>query len=424
MTPRPADPRRVAYVMSRFPKISETFILYEMEMVAASGTRVELYPMLRERTSVMHPEAEAWVRRAHFQPFVSPAIVRDNLAMLRRDPRAYVGALWALVAGTWGSVNFLVGGLGIFPKVVRAARHMLDDDIDHVHCHFASHPALAGFLIQRLTGIPFSFTAHGSDLHVDRHMLPQKVAEAAFVVAISEDNRRVILDECRGKIPDPSHKVHVVHCGVDTSVFVPSARSGAGPASEDRPLELLCVGTVHEVKGQVHLLEATRRLLARGVPVRTTFIGDGPDEADLRAAATARTDDGLAEHVVFLGRRPRPEVAAAVAAADVVVAPSVPTAGGKREGIPVVLMEAMAGGVPVVASRLSGIPELVTDGESGVLVPPGDVDALVEALASLATDPERRRRRGAAGRQQVVAEFDQRTNADRLVELIDAAARS
>lgn len=416
-TPEQAPPLRVAYVMSRFPKISETFILYEMEMVSAGGTAIELYPMLRERTDVMHPEAAAWVDRAHFQPFVSGAIVRANLAMARRRPRAYFGALWAMIAGTWGSLNFMVGGLGIFPKVVRAAVELERMGVDHVHCHFASHPALAGFLIHRLTGIPFSFTAHGSDLHVDRHMLPQKVDEAAFVVAISEDNRQLILDECSSTVHDPSARVHVVHCGVDTSVFAPigpAGPRGRPDAPRRRALELLCVGTIHEVKGQVQLLEATRRLVADGVDVRTTFIGDGPDEDALRAAAA-----DLGDRVVLRGRQPRPEVVAAIAAADILVAPSVPTAGGKREGIPVVLMEAMASGVPVVASRLSGIPELVRDDHSGVLVPPGDVDALVEALRGLAADPERRARLGAAARSHVMAEFDQRTNADRLVALIN-----
>ena len=101
--------------------------------------------------------------------------------------------------GTFGSLNFLVGGLGTFPKVAHAARMMQAEGVTHVHCHFATHPALAGFVIRRLTGIPFSFTAHGSDLHVERRMLPEKVAEAAFVATVSEMNRRMIIDECGGR---------------------------------------------------------------------------------------------------------------------------------------------------------------------------------------------------------------------------------
>ncbi|MGH3031025.1 MAG: colanic acid biosynthesis glycosyltransferase WcaL, partial [Gaiellaceae bacterium] len=180
-------PRRlkVAYVMSRFPKLSETFILGEMLAVGEHGVEVELYPLLRERAEVVHPEAEALCECARFQPFLSLPILRSQLHFLRRSPGAYLRALSAVLRGTWGSPNFVVGALGIFPKVVHAARLMEADGVAHVHCHFSSHPAVAGFVIRRLTGIPWSFTAHGSDLHVDRHMLREKVAEAAFVVAIS-----------------------------------------------------------------------------------------------------------------------------------------------------------------------------------------------------------------------------------------------
>lgn len=404
---RAASDLRVAYVMSRFPKISETFILYEMEEVADAGVDVHLWPLLRERGEVVHPEARRWMARANYQPFVSPAIIAANLRMLARRPRSYLGALLAMLVGTWGSANFFIGGLGIFPKVVRAAQEMERAGVQHVHCHFASHPALAGFLVRRLTGIPFSFTAHGSDLHVDRHMLPRKVAEASFVVAVSDDNRRLIVEECDGD-PTAEDKVIVLHCGVDTTVFQPVERDDRGG-----PLELLCVGTIHEVKGQSHLLSATRRLIDEGEDVRVTFIGDGPGEQDLR-----RRSADLGDRIVFRGRRTRPEVATAIADADVVVAPSVPTATGKREGIPVVLMEAMAAGRPVVTSRLSGIPELVEDGVSGLLVPPGDVEALAAAIRSLAADRCLQLRLGSAARSRVVDSFDQRTNARALVEQI------
>ena len=169
---------RVAYVMSRFPKLTETYVLRELLAVDALGVQVDVYPLVRHAEPLVQPEAAPLVRRARYLPFLSLAIVRSNLDVLRRRPRAWFGALWAVVRGNWGSANLLGGGLGIFPKVVHAARLMEADGVDHVHCHFATHPALAGFLVHRLTGIPFSFTAHGSDIHVDRHMLPEKVAEA------------------------------------------------------------------------------------------------------------------------------------------------------------------------------------------------------------------------------------------------------
>ena len=402
-------PLTVAYMMSRFPKLTETFVLDELVAVDRQGVRIELFPLLRERTTVMHPEAAAWVERAHFLPFLSPAILRSNVAFLVRHPRRYLGTLAAMLRGTAGSLNFFVGGLGIFPKVVHAAGEMRRLGVKHVHCHFATHPALAGFLIHRLVGIPYSFTAHGSDLHVDRTMLCRKAAEAAFVVTISRSNAAVFEAECGAPVPG----LEVIHCGIDGSVFRPTQR----PPGET--LQVTCVGTLHEVKGQRFLLEATAELVRRGVAVAVTFIGDGPDRADLEVLADTL---GIASVVTFAGQRRRAEVLDRLAATDVLVAPSVPTAEGKREGLPVVLIEALAAGVPAVASALSGIPEIVETDVTGITVQPGDARAIADALERLARDPALRARLGSGGRARVAAEFDLDTNARRLIERFRASA--
>jgi colanic acid/amylovoran biosynthesis glycosyltransferase len=404
---------KVAYVMSRFPKLTETFVLGEILAVEEQGLDVELFPLLRERAGVVHPEAQAFARRAHYQPFLSLAIARTQLHFLLREPRAYLGTLAALLRGTWGSRNYFLGALGIFPKVAHAARLMRAEGVDHVHCHFSNHPAAAGFVVHRLTGLPYSFTAHGFDLHVDRHMLCEKVAEAAFVVPISEYNRRLMVEECGSRAEE---KAVVIHCGVDTDFFQPREK----PPSEP-PFSVVCVGTLHEVKGQGILVEACRLLVGEGIDLTCTLVGDGPDRAALtRAIAEA----GLEARVELAGLLPRADVAARLRSAHTVVAPSVPTAEGKREGIPVVLMEAMASGVPVVASGLSGIPELVEDGVSGLLVPPGDPRALAQALRRLHGDPELRERLAGAGREKVVREFDVRANAAKLVRQILLHARA
>lgn len=407
--PRGAGGPRLAYVMSRFPKLTETFILFELLAVERTGASVELYPLLREREAMTHPEAEPLVERAHYLPFLSPAIVRSQFWYLRHRPRAYLSTLGTVLRGTIRSPNFFLGALGVFPKVAHAGRMMAADGIEHVHCHFANHPAVAGFIIHRLAGIPYSFTAHGSDLHVDRTFLWPKVREAAFVVAISEDNRREILQECPPGAADD--KVHVLHCGVDTDRF----RPGRGRASSDGVLRILSVGSLHAVKGQRVLIEACRRLAQAGVPFRCTLVGEGPDR---RALERTIGDAGLGDVVELVGRRTQAEVADLLAGSDVFTAPSVPTRSGKREGIPVVLMEAMATGVPVVASRLSGIPELVIDDVSGVLIPPGDPEALAEAIRRLADDPTLRGRLGTAGRERVIESFDQDRNAAALLDLI------
>jgi glycosyltransferase involved in cell wall biosynthesis len=408
------SPLRVAYITSRFPKLTETFVLYEILGLQRHGVRVDLYPLLRERTKVMHPEAAAVVAQARFLPFVSPAILRSQLWFLRHRPRAYLGALRDLLRGTWGSLNFFVGAVGIFPKVAHVARRAEADGVDHVHCHFATHPAAAGFVIHRLTGIPYSFTAQGSDLHVDRRMLPEKVAEAAFAVPISRYNRDIILRECGGRFGD---KLEVIHSGIDTAFF--SARNGSRAAAG--PLSITCVGTLHEVKGQAYLIEACRLLARHGVDFVCRLVGDGPDRGALEDQIAAA---GLEGRVSLLGPRPRGEVAELMAASDVLVAPSVPTRQGKREGIPIVLMEALASGLPVVASRLAGIPELVEDGRTGLLVEPRDAAGLAAALRRLSDDPALRAQLAAAGRAKVELEFDAYDNAARLAARCARAARA
>jgi colanic acid/amylovoran biosynthesis glycosyltransferase len=416
--PAGAPNLRVAYIMSRFPKLTETFILREIVAMERQGVRIDLYPLLRERQALVQPAAAPYVRQARYLPFLSTEILRSQAWYLRDRGRRrrYVRALLDVITGTWRSPNFLVGGLGIFPKVAHAARAMATDRVDHVHCHFANHPALAGFLVHRLVGIPYSFTAHGSDLHVDRTMLSTKVREAAFAVTISDDNRRVIAEACGHALAD---RVAVVHCGVEPDVYAPPQDQRDDDTGE--ALRIIAIGTLHEVKGQTHLIEACRLLRERGVLASCRIVGDGPDRP---ALARQIAEAGLEGSVLLVGQLTEAAVIDALHAADVLVAPSVPTRRGKREGIPVVLMEGMAAGLPVVASRLSGIPELVEDGLSGVLVPPADPASLATALAGLAADPGRRQRMGATGRATVVRDFDVRVNAERLIGLIRASRDS
>jgi glycosyltransferase involved in cell wall biosynthesis len=392
--------------MSRFPKLTETFILNEMIAVERQGVAIELFPLLRERQRRVHPEARAFVERARYLPFLSRDIVASQLWYLRHAPRRYLRALAAMLRGTWRSPNFLLGGIGIFPKVAHAARLMRRLGVTHVHCHFANHPALAGFLIRRLADVPYSFTAHGSDLHVDRRMLCTKIAAASFVVTVSHSNRAVIEAEC-GTVEG----LRVLRCGVDTRLFSPGDPASPEPAAPGNPptaLRLICIGTLHEVKGQTHLIDAVGRLRDGGVAVWLTFVGDGPDRAALEAQVSRL---GLAGCVEFAGELTRDDVAALLRTSDVLVAPSVPTREGKREGLPVVIPEAMSAGVAVVASHLSGIPELVVDDETGLTTPPGDAGAIAAAIRRLADDPALRRRLVAAARERVVQDFDGDRNA-------------
>lgn len=400
---------RVAYMMSRFPKITETFILYEMLAMEEQGVTVDVYPLRRERTKVMHPEVIPFVQRAHFQPLISWPIIQAHFYFLRNKPRIYLQTLGTLLRANWGSLRYMAGAVDLFPKAVYFARLMAEKGVDHIHAHFASHPAAAAFVIHRLVDIPYSFTAHGSDLHRDRHMLCEKVEEAAFVVAVSNYNREIILAECNQQMQS---KVLVIHCGVNTQIFQPRTEATAYEQNQG-PFNILCIGTLHEVKGQTYLIEACRLLQDQDIDFVCHFVGDGPD---LSALKKQTEQCNLSSRVKFHGRLTRDAIVQLLRETDVVATPSVPTSDGRREGIPVVLMEAMGSGVPVVSTRLSGIPELVEHEYSGLLTEPGDTEGLALALKRYYNDAELRQRCGRIGRAKVIQQFDLTTNAAQLAQ--------
>jgi glycosyltransferase involved in cell wall biosynthesis len=257
--------------------------------------------------------------------------------------------------------------------------------------------------------LPYSFTAHAHDIYVERPMLREKIHDARFVVTISEYNRRFLAR----LYPDLADNVTVIHCGVDLSAFEPQPR-GELPAG---PWTVVSVASLQPQKGHAYLVRACAILRARGIDVRCLFIGEGPEEASLRRQIT---DAGLDEVVHLLGALPRPRVIAALAGADAMALASVRLPKGKMEGIPVSLMEAMAMALPVVATDLSGVPELVRDGETGLLAPERDAEALASALASLHDDPDRAQRLAEAGRRHVAEAFDLRINTARLAALFEA----
>jgi colanic acid/amylovoran biosynthesis glycosyltransferase len=401
----------VAYVMSRFPKISETFILNEILVLERLGVRVEVFPLLSEHEDVRHPEADRLVARAHHAPLLSLKVLGAQAAWLAEAPSRYLRTWWRTLRGSARSREAFLRAFYVVPLAAAYAREMRAAGVARVHAHYATYPALAALVVRELTGIPYGFTAHAHDIYVDRTMLAEKLRGADLVVTVSEYNR-CLLRELYG--PAAEH-VEVVRCGVDPGFFAPrgSARAGA-------PLTILSVASLEPYKGHADLLCACTLLAARGVAFRLLLVGDGVERARLEALGR---DLGLGDAVMFLGRRPRSAVRQLLAEADVFALASVTTASGKKEGIPVALMEALASGVPAVATDVSGVHELVIDGTTGLLVPERRPLALADALETLARDPALCERLGRAGRARVLEEYDLTRNVRRLHALMAAATR-
>lgn len=409
-----SDKPKIAYLMSRFPFLPETFILREMIELERLGWHLALYPLIVENPPVVHEAARPWIDRMHALPVFAPRYLRAVLRQALRRPGRLAGTFARVVAGNLGSPNFLLRALVLFPKSVELAELMLAEGVAHIHAHYATHPALAAWIVHRLAGISYSVTAHAHDIYVRRAMLGTKLRDALFVATISDFNREFIEANAG---PGLRQKTFVIHCGVAPESYpLPAAvRDPAGV------FEILCIGSLQPYKGLRHLVEACGLLKARGVLFRCRVVGGGGLHG---ALARQISEADLGHEVLLLGPLPQEQVAALLPTAHCYCQPSVITPSGKMEGIPVAIMEAMASGLPVVATGISGIPELVAHGETGLLVPPGEPAALAAALAALARDPAAAHALGRRGRHAVEAGFTLRENVARLAGLFDAKVRA
>ncbi|MFQ5789064.1 MAG: glycosyltransferase [Acidobacteriota bacterium] len=402
----------VAVLVSRFPLITETFILREVMELERQGQPVRLVPLLRETPDVVHEESIPWVSRALYTPFVSPEILAANLRTLARQPCRYLSLLTRVLVGSASSFNLFIGTLGIFPKSVYLAEQLSHEGVGHLHAHFATHPAMAAFIISRLTGISFSFTAHAHDIFLHRAMLGEKLRKASFVRVISRFNKEFLTTLYPAVGAD---KFHIIHMGLDEGRFRLPMQSPS-PRQADDGIKVLTVAAFKPYKGLPVLVEACRRLKERGLAFQCELVGDGPDREAIEALISEK---GLSGEVHVLGPRTQREVAGLMARASVFVLPSVIHSTGQMEGIPVVLMEAMAAAKPVVASSLSGVGELVEDQVTGILAEPGDAEALAAAILRIESQPLRARFMGERGRRKVLNGFRVEDTVSRLVSLID-----
>jgi glycosyltransferase involved in cell wall biosynthesis len=389
----------VLYLVTRFPAVTETFVVNEW-LALSERFRMQLVALRRSAEAPVHAETSRVLPFVRFPGALRPAA---HLFWLLRRPRVYLSALAAVVRGGLRfSVLEAAKETVVFAKAVPVARLAARERIDHLHAHFASHPATAAWVVHRLTGIPFSFTAHANDLFVAPVLLDRKVADARFVIAISEYNRGVLLDSC------PGARVEVVHCGVDTDRY---AWRGPGERAPDR---VVCVASLFEKKGHLDLIDALGLLAERRPGVVLELVGDGPERDRIVERARER---GVAERVSLLGALSAEDVRARLAEARAFALPSIRLPSGRMEGIPVALMEAMASGVPVVATRISGIPELVQHDVTGLLVEPHDPAGLAAALDSLLSDETLAAELALNGRRLVEGSFNLEVEARRLGDL-------
>jgi glycosyltransferase involved in cell wall biosynthesis len=386
----------VLYVLKRFPRLSETFVLRELLELEALGDRIVIDSLLPAERGPRHPrlrDLRAPVRYLPRHPQLrQPAVARAHLRLALRAPRTWCRLALRARRG---------GGLRRFLQAGLSAARARAEGAGHIHAHFATAATEVARDAAALAGVPFSVTAHAKDIfHSDNAPhLARRLEGAAAVVTVSAFNAahlRRLLD---------GTPVHHIPNGVPLGEV--SGPAAGGP--------VLFVGRLVPKKGVDLLIDAFARLPPELDSLRLEIVGGGALGDDLAELAARR---GLAQRVSFLGAVPSDEVEAAFARCSLVAAPCRIDEHGDRDGMPTVLVEALARAVPVVSTELVGIPELVRDGETGLLVAPEDAAALATAIARLASDPRLARELGARGRVLVAERFDPARSAGLLREVL------
>lgn len=401
--------RRLGYLISRYPAVSHTFILREILQLRQSGFEIDVASVNApdrapaDMTADEREEAEnTYYLKRHG---LRGALVAHLLGAI--SPLNYLRGLCAALAfGGWNLKSVLFG-LFYFTEALMLQRWMKARQLTHLHVHFATAAANIALILKSISGVTISLTIHGPDEFYDvpGQKLMEKIHAADFLVCIGRFARSQLM-----KLSPASEwsKFEICPLGVDVSHY--NADTSDGTKVGDTPFTILCVGRLTPAKGQHNLIEAAAMLRDWGRSFRVIIVGSGPDEDSLRNCVNAL---GLNEQVIFTGPQNAEQVQTLYRHSDVFALPSF------AEGIPVVLMEAMASGVPCVTTRITGIPELIRDGIEGLLVTPSDTLELADSLASLMDDPQLRKDLAAAGRIRVAANYNLPDNIARLGQIFN-----
>jgi glycosyltransferase involved in cell wall biosynthesis len=397
---------KVCYILKRFPRLSETFILNEIRALERLGLELLIVSLLPREAGLQHSAVSEVQARVYYPPAEWLEMFRTalmpHIAVATTSPARYVKAA---AKALWLGVRYAhpITTLKSFMRAVFVAARCRRDNIRHLHAHFANAPTKVAYFVSILCNIPFSFTTHAKDLYLSSEdAICDRVGAAKFVLTCTKYN----LDYVRGLVPaEHWHKVHLVYHGADLTAFSTYLRGDrpTGLISAEAAPVILSVGRLVPKKGMRCLISACALLRDRGVAFRCEIVGTGPLRNDLQR----QIDDlSLGGKVILLGAMTHDDLVDVYGQATAFALVPQIAENGDRDGIPNVLVEAMAAGLPVVSTSVSGIPELIEDGRTGLLVPPNDPHAAAAALERLLQDSVARRQVSTAAQRQLKERFE------------------
>ncbi len=398
--------KSIVYVTTTFPTLA-WFLENEVYRLRQHGFRIQVITLrqVSDQYQPEHAELRA-ITRAMGSPFAL-ASWASLFQWLVRKPHVLIPEMARILWASRTSAYALAGHLGYLPAAARIATVVEREGIEHVHGAWAHFPATAAYLAARLTGRPFSMAGHaGGDIHRTQAFLGQKVRAARFVTACVRENAETLR-----ALGGPGARVEWIYHGVDLARF-----DGRGRARGADPV-LITVGRLAETKGFDVAIRALRLLKDRGLTPRLIMAGDGPLRARLTALAA---ELGVSDQIEMLGAVNHDRILPLYRSAWTLVMPSVELKNGRRDGIPNVVVEAMAMGMPCVGSRAAGLEEIIIDGVNGMLSEAGNPASLADAIEVVLREPSRLDVMGATARGRVVNEFDTDKNIQRLVALFGA----
>ena len=401
--------RKIAYIISRFPVLTETFILGEIEEVRRRGVEVEVFSLHNVKLGeITHYKLLELVNSTLYLPFfLSLKVWKAGFFYFTTEPFCTFKILIKIVRTHLTNPILLLKCLVVFPKALLIAKMLKDMKITKVHAHWATVPTTVAWIISKLNGFNFTFTAHAWDIFKVDTMLEDKMHAADQIITCTNFNKKYLLE----KFPNiSSDKITVIYHGLDFKRFSPSIKR------QNSIFTILSVGRLNEKKGLHHLLEACQVLREKGIPFHCQIIyvnGDFKKEI-FRLYHKL----GLEDYVQFIPEIPQEELVKYYKDADCFVLPCTVAEDGDRDGIPNVIIEALAMELAVVTTSVSGIPEVVKDRQTGLVVQPGNVEEIASAIEKLCGDRELRNMLGRSGRQMVCQQFDISTNVERLLKHI------